>query len=257
LCNVVKTAMALGVHRADGSNLLKSSAGQPPADDLASFTLGSVNVSPMTMAAAYSTVASRGIYCSPVPLQSIVTDTGKKLAVPSAGCHRVMPRSIADAVSYILQGVLTNGTAAGDGIGRPAAGKTGTGNGPHYVDFGGYTPTLASYTSVFYPQDPITHPMVGTQAVYRGPGGVYESPGIMYGANAPGQTWQMTFERAALGPPLGFVPPDPNSPLFSQGNGQSVKQPNPNPGGGNPGGGGPPGHHGGHCPKFLPICPGG
>jgi membrane peptidoglycan carboxypeptidase len=252
LCNVVKTAVALGVHRADGSNLLKASAGQPPADDLTSFTLGSVNVSPVTMAAAYASVASRGIYCSPIALQSITTDTGKSLAVPSAGCHRVMPQSIADAVSYILQGVLTNGTAAGDGIGRPAAGKTGTGDGPHYVDFGGYTPTLASYTSVFYPQDPITHPMVGTQAVYRGPGGAYESPGIMYGANAPGQTWQMTFEHAALGPPVGFVAPDPNSPLFSLGDGQSVKQ-HPSPpkqGGGGPQGGG---HH--HCPKFFPICP--
>ncbi|HEY2579522.1 MAG TPA: transglycosylase domain-containing protein [Streptosporangiaceae bacterium] len=255
LCNVVKTAAALGVHRADGSSLLKSSVGQPPADDLASFTLGSVNVSPMTMAAAYATVASRGIYCSPVALQSIVTDTGKSLAVPSAGCHRAMPQSIADAVSYILQGVLTNGTAAGDGINRPAAGKTGTGNGPHYVDFAGYTPSLASYSSVFFPLDPITHPMIGTQSIYRSPSGGLDDPGTMFGANAPGQSWQMTFEHASLGPPIGFVAPDPGSALFSLGNGQSVRQKNSKPGGGNPGGGGP-GHHGGHCPKFLPICPG-
>ncbi len=65
LCNVVKTAVSMGVHRADGSSLL-TAAGKPgtpgyqlPADDLPSFTLGSVNVSPMTMAAAYATVAVR------------------------------------------------------------------------------------------------------------------------------------------------------------------------------------------------------
>src|SRR5690348_18208146 len=51
------------------------------------------------------------------------------------------------------------------------------------VDFAGYTPTLVSYTSVFQPQDPITHPMVGVQACYRG-----GCPGTMFGANAPAQT---------------------------------------------------------------------
>ena len=65
LCNVVKTAVALGVTRADGRSLLQWDHGQPPADDLPSFTLGSVNVSPMSMAAAYATVAARGMYCTP------------------------------------------------------------------------------------------------------------------------------------------------------------------------------------------------
>jgi membrane peptidoglycan carboxypeptidase len=224
-----------------------------PADNITSFTLGSINVSPLTMADAYATVAARGIHCSPVALSKIVTSTGKSLPVPRAKCHRVMKAGVADAVSYILQGVLVNGTAGGQGIGRPAAGKTGTGDGPHYVDFAGYTPTLASYTSVFFPPDPITHPMVGVQACYRG-----GCPGTMFGANAPAQTWHMTFMHSRLGPPLGFVPVDPASPLFRLGNGQSVKQkghpgphhhhhgPGPGPGGG---------HHGGHCPKHFPFCP--
>jgi membrane peptidoglycan carboxypeptidase len=250
LCNVVKTAAALGDHRADGTSLWSHHGGEVAADNITSFTLGSVNVSPLTMAAAYATVAARGTYCRPIAITKIVTDRGQSLQVPKANCHRAIKPQIADAVSYILQGVLVNGTAAGQGIGRPAAGKTGTGDGPHYVDFAGYTPTLVSYTSVFQPRDPISHPMIGVQACYRG-----GCPGTMFGANAPAQTWHTTFMHSDLGPPLNFVAVDPASPLFSLGNGQTVKQknkPRPHPGPG-PGGGGGGGHH--HCPKHIPFCP--
>jgi membrane peptidoglycan carboxypeptidase len=256
LCNVVKTAVALGDHRADGTSLMSHHGrNELSADNYASFTLGSINVSPLTMAAAYATVAARGMYCRPVAITKIVAASGKSLQVPQANCHRAISPQIADAVNYILSGVLTapGATAAGEGIGRPAAGKTGTGDGPHYVDFGGYTPTLASYTSVFQPQDPITHPMVGVQACYRG-----GCPGTMFGANAPAQTWQMTFEHSDLGPPIGFVPVNPGSLLFSHGNGQGVRQhPAPPHHGGGPGPGGGGGGGGGHpCPKHAPFCPG-
>jgi len=252
LCHVVKTAVALGDHRADGTSLLSHDGREVSADNITSFTLGSVNVSPLTMAAAYATVAARGKYCTPVAITKIVTDNGQSLLVPKANCHQAIKPGIADAVSYILQGVLVNGTAAGQGLNRPSAGKTGTGDGPHYVDFAGYTPTLTSYTSVFFPQDPISHPMVGTQACYRG-----GCPGTMFGANAPAQTWHTTFINSDLGQPLGFVPVDPASPLFRLGNGQTVKQkgkPRPHRGGGQGGGGGG-GGGGHHCPKHFPFCP--
>jgi membrane peptidoglycan carboxypeptidase len=260
LCNVVKTADALGVRRADGKSLLKWDGQAPPADDLPSFTLGSVNVSPMSMAAAYATVASRGIYCHPVVVNKIITRTGGKLPVQSAGCHRVLSTAVADAASYILQGVLTTGTAAGDGIGRPAAGKTGTSDNFDFAAFGGYTPNLTGYVSVFNPVSPIDHPMSGTGSCYR-----LGCPGEMFGADAPAHIWQMTFEHAYFpNPPAGFVPVPPASPLFALGNGQSSpakkKPPRPGrpggpgnpggPGGGNGGGGGtgPGGGNGGGPP---------
>ena len=71
LCSTVKTAVSMGDHRADGTSLLRAvgKPGRPgyelPADDIPSFTLGSVAVSPMTMADAYATVAAGGIYCRP------------------------------------------------------------------------------------------------------------------------------------------------------------------------------------------------
>jgi membrane peptidoglycan carboxypeptidase len=230
LCNVVQTAVSMGVHRADGSPLL-TAAGKPgsagyqlPADDLPSFTLGSVNVSPMTMAAAYATVAAGGIYCRPVAIEQIIVG-GRQLPVAAAGCHRVLPAAVTAAATYILSGVLTTGTAKGDGVTRngvyvPQAGKTGTANSFDFAAFGGYTPTLAGYVSMFNPSGPVTHPMVGFASCYRAAGGGEDCPGSVFGANA-GQIWQDTFESADLGSNYGAFPSVPgSSSYFRAGTGQ-------------------------------------
>ena len=151
------------------------------ADNYPSFTLGSVNVSPMNMAAAYATVAARGIYCKPIAVAKIVTSTGIHLPVESAGCHRVLSTAVADAANFILQGVLTApGATAGDrGIGRPAAAKTGTANDGYYAAFAGYTPTLVGYVSVFNPIDPTTGgKMLGyPHSCFRNSDGTWLCPG--------------------------------------------------------------------------------
>jgi membrane peptidoglycan carboxypeptidase len=258
LCNVVHTAVDLGMTRADGTSLLSPDGGQDSADNTPSFTLGSVNVSPLSMAAAYATVASRGMYCSPVAINKIVTGTGGTLAVPSANCHRALSSGVADAVNYILQGVLTTGTAAPPGpgglAGREAAGKTGTSNvanndGTPYAAFAGYTPNLVGYVSVFNPISPTGDTMGGQSSCYRLESGGQSCPGEMFGADAPGSTWHMSFDHADLGPVTYFVPVSPDSPLNSMGNGQVVVQPKAPPkkgkGGGGNGGGGTGGTGGG------------
>ena len=230
LCNVVRTAVSMGVHRADGGSLLNgvgrpgTPGYQPPADDLPSFTLGSVNVSPMTMAAAYATVASGGVYCRPVAIDRISAPGGRQLPVLQAGCHRVLPAAVAAAATHILEGVLTSGTAKGDGVTRggvyvPQAGKTGTANSFDFAAFGGYTPKLAGYVSMFNPVGPVTHPMVGYASCYRSSGGGEDCPGSVFGANA-GQIWQATFQSADLGTPVGqFAAVPANSVYFRQGPG--------------------------------------
>jgi membrane peptidoglycan carboxypeptidase len=260
LCNVVKTADAMGLTRVDGSSILSSDKTPygtlASADNIPSFTLGSVGVAPMSMAAAYAAVADRGTYCSPVAIDKIVTDTGGSLAVPSAGCHRVMSTGVADAVNYILQGVLVTGTAGNIGgfPGREAAGKTGTSNvtaaglGTPYAAFAGYTPSLVGYVSVFNPISPTVHDtMLGPASCYRLESGGLSCPGQMFGANAPASTWHMSFDLANLGPVSYFVPVPADSPFNSKGNGQVVVQPKKggNGGGGNGGGGGGNGGGGG------------
>jgi membrane peptidoglycan carboxypeptidase len=230
LCNVVKTAVSMGVHRAGGQSLLAavgkpgSPGYQPPADDVPSFTLGVVNLSPLTMAGAYATVAAGGIYCTPLAIRQIVGVNGKKLPVASPDCHRVISSLVADAATYILRGVLTSGTAKGDGVTRggvyiPQAGKTGTANSFDFAAFAGYTPMLAGYVSMFNPTDPVGHPMTGSSSCYRSSGGARDCPGAVYGANA-GQIWQMTFKSADLGSGIAdFTPPPADSGLFREGPG--------------------------------------
>ena len=264
LCNVVKTAVKLGVHRADGRSLFQgagkrgTAAYQYPADDVPSFTLGSVSVSPMTMAAAYATVAARGRYCSPIAIDKIVTMAGRHLPVKSADCHQVIPAAVADAATHILQGVMVSpGTAAGDeftqhGVVIPQAGKTGTANNFEFAAFGGYTPRLAGYVSMFYPAE--TRSMQGDGACFRSAAGPIECVGQIFGTDA-GQIWQLTFDHADLGRSIAnFVAVPADSIYYSKGTGvASPKPPKPpkptkptKPGGGGPPGPGGGGHGGGH-----------
>ena len=123
----------------------------------------------MSMAAAYASVAARGWYCEPKALARIVTSSGQQVKLLPNSCHRDMSKAVADAANYILQGVLVSGTAAGRGIGRPAAGKTGTANGGFYAAFAGYTPTLAGYVSVFNPTNPTSTRRDGLPALLLAP----------------------------------------------------------------------------------------
>ncbi len=198
------------------------------------------------------------MYCSPIAIGRILTGSGTPLPVKSANCHRVLSTDVADAANHILQGVLVSpGTAAGRGITVPAAGKTGTSDGGFYAAFGGYTPRLAGYVSVFNPTNPTTGgAMVNgfPHTCYREDpafGGGQSCPGQMFGDNAPAATWQLTFSSADLGnPPAFFVGVSPNSPFLSMGDGvNSPKPPKPPKGGGHGGHGGPGG------PPTLPTPP--
>jgi membrane peptidoglycan carboxypeptidase len=238
LCNVVKTAAAMGLTWPNGASLLTRYAGNhgDSADDDPPFTLGSDNVTPLSVAAADATLPARGIACRPVAITKIVTTTGSLLPVESAGCHRVMSTAVADAANYILAGDLTVGTATSDQIPRPAASKTGTADNYASAFFVGYTPDLLGAVWVGSPNGLI--PMAGTSACYR-----LGCVGLMYGSEAPGNTWQTSFLHAKLDPSApGFVPVDPASPLWSLGNGLVAPHPkptaSPTPGGGHGGGGG-------------------
>ena len=230
LCDVVRTAASLGMVRADGTSLLRRDPHLPrsvdlSADNYPSFTLGSVYVSPLNMAAAYATLAARGVYCRPYAIWAITGSNGARLPIRRRHCHRVISKGVADAANYVLQSVLGGGgTAYNRGIGIPAAAKTGTANDGYYAAFAGYTPQLAGYVSVFNPVSPTgSGKMLGSNADYREVDGALAEPGQMFGDSAPGATWQMTFLHLHLRPdhfvyppsypffdlPLVYVPPKP------------------------------------------------
>ena len=150
----------------------------------------------------------------------------------------MLSSDVANAASYILQGVFTWGGATAAGLGPlpsgyPIAGKTGTsnvasGNGTPYAAFAGYTSALVSYTSVFNPISPTVHDtMSGATACYREWYGGQNCPGEMLGADAPGcSTWRGSLRaRPTSAGREAFGTVSPSSKLWSKGNGQVVPVP--------------------------------
>lgn len=181
VCNAVKMAEKFGMKQGNGNPLLP----------IPSQVLGVNDVDMVHLAAAYAGFAARGKYCSPISVTEVVDSQGKKLKLPKQDCHQALDQDVADKVNSILQGVLTKGTAAGLGIGRPAAGKTGTCEEFTCAVFAGYTPNLASAVAYWD---------------FRGPW-QYKVYGI-YGATIPGPLWRTSMQRALAGEPApGFQTP--------------------------------------------------
>jgi membrane peptidoglycan carboxypeptidase len=143
LCPILKMADKLGVGRADGKPMVEG----------ASLTLGTNEVSPLTVAAAYAAFANRGVYCTPVVINSVTNSQGKHLTVPKSLCSRAMSQQTADTLNTMLKGVVDDGTGAAANLpGRETAGKTGTTDSRYAAWFAGYTTNLASAVWMGDPQ---------------------------------------------------------------------------------------------------------
>ncbi|MEA4945797.1 MAG: transglycosylase domain-containing protein [Propionicimonas sp.] len=120
-------------------------------DSTPSFTLGAIEVSPLSLVSAYATVANRGVHCDPILLDSIKTKQGAELPVPDANCRRVLDKDVADSLNYIFQGPMNGGTATPAKLwGVQMAGKTGTVSKNKAIWTMGYTPEIAAGAVISY-----------------------------------------------------------------------------------------------------------
>lgn len=149
MCPVVEMATRLGLKSAIGENIEKIYQWLP------SFTLGAVQVTPLSLVNAYATIANRGVRCDPVILKSITSSDGSTHAVPSANCKRVLDAGYADALNKIFQGPIYNGTLRSAQIpGYRLAGKTGTVPDNKSAWAVAYTPDLAAGAMISYDNGP-------------------------------------------------------------------------------------------------------
>ena len=109
-----------------------------------SEVLGANDNTVLDMAAAYGTFANRGVYTEPTLITRVVDASGDILYQHLPEQRKVLEPSQAEAITRALEGVLVSGTASGNGIGRPAAGKTGTTQDETDAWFVGYTPDLVA-----------------------------------------------------------------------------------------------------------------
>lgn len=168
--NVLKMAKAAGI-----TTLVENGryTDDNPAMALGGLTKG---VTPLDMATAYGTIAANGIYHKPVVIKKILDRNGKVIYEHKDEGKQVISAKAAYQTTDILKDVLISGTAAGSGLGRPAAGKTGTTDNSKDAWFVGYTPNLSC-------------------AVWVGDDRS-RSMGSMYGSGAPLSIWHSFMTRA-------------------------------------------------------------
>lgn len=183
VCPVTKMADKMGIQRADGKEI----------DQVPSITLGTQEMSPLTMAEGYATFANRGTHCTPVAIESITDARGKRLRMPRTTCERAMSQRTADTVNSLLRGVVEDGTGKQAGLqGRDSAGKTGTTDQRYAAWFVGYTPNMAGAVWV-------GDPAHKTQMTDISIGGRYYDK--VFGGEVPGPIWRDAMAGALDGKP--------------------------------------------------------
>lgn len=150
-----------------------------PAESIGGLRTG---VTPLEMADAYATIADGGNRNRVSAIDHVVMLDGR-VDRREPVRRKEFTDGQAAKVTSALKGVLDHGTAAGMGIGCPAAGKTGTTSSFTDAWFDGYTPKLSTAVWVGYPEE--------TTSMGAVPG-----YGEVFGATIPAPIWQQYMQSA-------------------------------------------------------------
>jgi len=194
-CAYARLALIVGIdHVADTAKRLGITT---PLPHVPSMALGSLEVRPIDMAAAYASFANDGVYAQPYLVDEILDRDGRSILKHEPETHRAVSPETARFVDDILNGVIQSGTGTRAKLpdGRPAAGKTGTTS--DYADawFVGYTPQLSTAVWMGSPS--------GTADKMKNVGGIRVT-----GGSYPARIWEAYMAPAMDGlPKTGFLPP--------------------------------------------------
>ncbi len=153
--------------------------------------LGTEDVNTLELANMYATIARSGSRVDPVTVTRVLRQDGTALYQHVSTPVRVLDPSVADMLTWVMEGTITQGTGREADIGRPAAGKTGTAQNYADATFVGYTPQRATAVWVGFPEAQI--PMVPPTTDVRVSGGTY-----------PAQIWREIMTEMHDG-----IPPTP------------------------------------------------
>jgi membrane peptidoglycan carboxypeptidase len=184
-----------------------------------SVVLGAASPHVIDVASAYATFAAQGVYAKPWFIVEVKGSNGGILyqANPPTPTE-VFSKDVMADLTYGLQEVVNNGTATygTSGLGRPAAGKTGTSEQNASAWFSGYTPQLAASVAMF--RDDATQSLNGIGGLNSVTGGTF-----------PAKIWTAFMKGALAGQPtLSFPKPvhiggtDPV--VMTSGGKQSIKK---------------------------------
>jgi penicillin-binding protein 1B len=157
---------------------------------LPSLALGGVEVTPLEVAVAFSTLANNGVRTRPLAVKQVTDPSGRVLEKRDVRVEKVLSPQVAFMINHLLKGVFDRGTAESArrlGFTRPAAGKTGTTNDNKDAWFVGYTPDLLTVVWVGFDN---------------------QSKLGLTGAQAALPIWTEFMKQATAGMPVSdFIPP--------------------------------------------------
>jgi membrane peptidoglycan carboxypeptidase len=115
-----------------------------------SVTLGVASPHVIDVANSYATFAAQGIYSKPYMVAQITGPNKGVLYQGKPQTQEVFSKEVMADLTYALKSVVNGGTgSAALGLGRPAAGKTGTSQSNASAWFAGYTPQLSATVALF------------------------------------------------------------------------------------------------------------
>jgi membrane peptidoglycan carboxypeptidase len=185
----VRIAQELGVPTFEAK--LRQLGLTPPPEAGLSLSIGTLEASPLQMAAAYAPFANGGLYYAPSLVRRVEDARGQVLyARPAPVGKRVWDTQTAWLGLDMIRGVVNDLTSYQGGLatraqipGWPVGGKTGTTNDVKDLWFAGVTPTVA-----------------GAVWVGKQEGGPL--PGWAYSGEIPTPVWQQAVSGALAGQPV-------------------------------------------------------
>ncbi|MGY1843109.1 transglycosylase domain-containing protein [Modestobacter sp. SYSU DS0875] len=194
-----------------GLNLPEQQAQNIIEGEMASFTLGPFETSPLYLASAYSTLGAEGTQCDPTPVVAILDRNGEPVtgedgqpivsgdnctpdAIPPA-----VANTLADALTADVQSRIGTGTAA-NVPGHDIAGKTGTSQDRDSAVFVGFMPDYAASVMIYNPKE--------------------KQDAGSYGGGRPARIWHDAMEPILdQGPTRELPPADPAVAAGTKGSG--------------------------------------
>ena len=92
-------------------------------DPVISLPLGAVDLTPLELAGAYATFANYGWHSDPTLIVQVTDSRGNTILDNTPKPQLLLDPWASAALTDVLQGVISQGTATNAQIGRPAAGK--------------------------------------------------------------------------------------------------------------------------------------
>jgi len=165
------------------------------ASDVLSLPIGSKEVHPLQMAAAYATAANEGVYHSPFFIDKVTDAKGALLYQHQDDGRQVVSSQTARQVTEVLAKNVVSGTGRNARLKKqPAAGKTGTTQENADVWFVGYTPQIVTSVWIGSPTDR-TRVRLGGKT--------------QFGADYPSKIWKAFMEPYHANRPIVEFPPAP------------------------------------------------